>query len=470
MRALWLTLLLCAAAAVAAEPGAKEVFEGFHPAFPGATGRLRVKQAIVERCIAQGQTVALLRNLKRMEPALAAIQKRIDADYAAYLDSGKKFFGWRANYERDFVRKHGSMPSEYPTPQGIQKDFIKRELALKKSLSVKRAEREFQRWVEERLAKLMEGGAPEGAVSALAAGLKGKDAVLQVRCAALLGRSRETAAAAALDRAAGSLRDSGVLAAVLEARGAVGGDGALTALGGALSHAAWPVRAGAVRGLQRLGGDEAIGLLEKRLASERGRLLDDIRFALSAEGAATDEGPVLFLGIRMHTEAVVYCVDGSDAEAWESVARLTTESIQTLPDRARFGLVVYGREVTRFRKKLSDANGTNRAAAAEFLKRFEPAPPRFEGNADLYAGLMAAFDLAGGGKGQPPQADTICCMTLRGPSTGLFDQPIQLAQEILARNRPLGIRVQAYGPSPAKHQHYLQRIAGQFGGSWVGSG
>ena len=226
MRLPILTLLL-AAAASAAEPGAKEVFEGFDSSFPPGSGRLGVKQRIVERCIAKGQTVALLRNLKRMEPALAAVQKRIDADHAAFEKSGKKFFGWREAYERDYAKKHGSLPSEYPVPQAIQKDFIDKEIALKRSLSAKRAERAFQRWAEERLGKLLEGEAPKGAVAALTAGLKGRDAMARIRCAALLGRAGGAEAAEALDRAAGATRDPGVLAAVLEARGRVGGEGAL---------------------------------------------------------------------------------------------------------------------------------------------------------------------------------------------------------------------------------------------------
>jgi hypothetical protein len=224
-----------------------------------------------------------------------------------------------------------------------------------------------------------------------------------------------------------------------------------------------------VRGLRLLGGDEATELLQARLEKESGRLRDDLSFALDEQGRPSD-GPVSFLGLKMHAGAVIYCLDGSDPDAWDEVARLATESFATLPARAKFGVVVYGRKVTRFRKKLCEANGTNRAAATEFLRKFKPAPPRFEGNADLCAGMMAAFDLAGGSKSQPPQADTICCLTLRGPSIGLFQDPIQAAQEIQARNRPLGIRVQAFGPSPAKHQHYLQRIAGQFGGTWAGPG
>ena len=224
-----------------------------------------------------------------------------------------------------------------------------------------------------------------------------------------------------------------------------------------MNHSAWSVRAGAVRGLRLLGGEEATKLLTARLDQERGRLRDDLSFALSDQERPSD-GPVSFLGIRMHTGAVIYCLDGSDPGAWEEVARLAAESFATLPARARFGVVVYGRKVTRFRKKLCEANGTNRAAATEFL----------EGNADLCAGMMAAFDLAGGSKSQPPQADTICLLTLRGPTIGLFKDPIQAMQEILARNRPLGIRVQAVGPSPAKHQHYLQQIAAQFGGTWAG--
>ena len=498
-----LLVFLASTGWAAGELSPKEVYDPFHPAFPASGRRLGNKKAAFELCVRRGELVALIREMKRMEPAIAAIDKRIAAAWAIYLKSGGKFFGWREAYEQSHLRKFGQMPSEYPIPEAIQKDFIKKEIALKRTLSIKRSERAFQAWVEVRLAQLLARD-PEGrakAVAALAKGLKDRSAIQRLRCATLLGAIRDDAAAAgALATAAGSERHPGVLAVLAE--------GAPNAR--LLDHAAWPVRAGAIRGFLRARTRAGVEALVGRLPKEGFRLVDDLVDALASlrgERVGADHaawlkwlsslpgdwqprhappppaeseddraqpprvestGGIRFFGIPLRSRGLVYCVDGSNPRAWEMVRERVVASLETLPDDIEFGLVVYGRKVTRFKKKLVASSPANVQAAEALLKKFEPKPMKFEGNADLHLGMMAAFDLAGGGRNSTPTADTICLVTLRGPDIGLYRSPSQVAQEIVARNRLLGIRIHAVGKSGGGESFYLQDIARQFGGTHVG--
>jgi len=472
---------LLAGVAVAAEPGFDDVFD---PAkFPETAERAELRHAAFERAAAAHGVAAAIPAFRVWERAIEGLRERTDADFVRYQKLAAEWWGWRRQYEADYQKKHGRPPAEWPVPQGLNKAFLGQELTFRQSRAMLFQERLFHEWAFARTAELLREG--DGR-KAIAHGLSDKAPEQRLRCARLAGRDVAAPAAATESH-------PGVLAALAEAAPS-------EAL---LAHAAWPVRAGAIRGAKRLGTREAAGWLVARLEAEDGRLRDDLVDALRSmsgaeigydparwrawldalpadwqgKGGGAGEGPLgrldepkapgvfsdgqtSFFGVRSSTRAAVYCVQAS--AAWEQIREEVKRSVATLPAGAVFDVVAYDSEARRFKPSLVEANGTNRDALAAWLEKLKP-----DQGADPYAGLDAALTLAAR-KSKPAAADTIFLAAVTKPPEGtLFEDPRQVMLEITAGNALLGIRIHCVGPSDGGTSFYLQYIANQWGGSHV---
>jgi hypothetical protein len=405
-----LFLLLLAGAAIAGEPGFDEIFDPSK--FAEAQERMAGRQAAFESAAKARGAAAAVPGFRGCERAIEDLRERLDRDYEAFGKLQAQWWGWRRQYEADYQKKHGRPPAEYPIPQGLNSSFLDAEKAFRRSRSMLLQERLFHEWALARTAELLREG---GGGKAIARGLGDRAPVQRLRCARLARALGATAEAAA---AAKGESHPGVLAALAE----VAPSEAL------LGHAAWNVRAGAIRGAARLGTREAAGWLVARLEAEDGRLRDDLVDALramsgeeigydaarwrawgealsadwrakgggpgaeaplgpldepKAPGAFSD-GPVSFFGARSATRAAVWCVQAS--AGWEQIREGVKGSVATLPDGAQFGVVAYDSEARRFKSGLVEANAANRDALARWLDGLKP-----DGGADPYAGLDAAL-------------------------------------------------------------------------------
>lgn len=496
MRAL---LLLCVtvAGARAGEPGYEEIFDPFHPAFPLTGDRLPRKREAFDRVAAKEGLVPLVKRMRLWEGVVAAAKERIDRDLATYREAGEKWWGFKRAYAESYRKKHGIDPAESPIPPNND-DFLDKEKALKVSQSLLRRERDFHAWVERRAAEILgslEPAAREKVLSALAAGLKDRNPHQAVRCAELLGSRKDEKAAELLARAAASERDPVVLAAMLRAYARAEPGGVAETLAPRLGHAAWPVRAAAVRGLEEARAVATVDLLVGRFAEERGRVLDDLAHALRAltlrplggDGRAWAEwwagardgfavppapappeldlsrspgvpsdGPLALFGVATRSERLLFCLDGRLASQWkEEVARC----IEAIPDGGAFAIVVFGERAKPWRKKVAESMAANRKAAADWVRQVED-----ERAGDVLLGAEAALALADGGKDAAPLLDTMYLVTAPANEGFAIHDPGQVAQEIVAKNRILGLRIHPLGPSGPGHAWWLQTIARPFDG------
>ncbi|MHC4930613.1 MAG: vWA domain-containing protein [Planctomycetota bacterium] len=476
----------------AGDLGIAEIFDPFCPAFPVTGERLKLKKQEFDRAEGRVSVPALVKHLRRFEPALEEIQKRIDKTYAAYEESGKRYWGWRARYARDYEKKHGRPAAQFDVPPAINKDYLDKEKAFRAARSIKLRERFFHAHVLERMSERIAGQSEkerQRSIAALAGGLRDRSPEQRLRCTHLLVSLEDS-------EDAGKVLE---LAYPAEKKPAIAGEMVLTVPSGALAaileqRGPWQLRAGAALALSGRRTRESVALLVAAIQKEEGRLLDDYCDALQgltaqttgcdpkawqdwwgrcgedwqpaalAAGAEDEEddrlnppsvfsdGPVECFGIPTSSRRIVYCVDGS-VPSWKFASEEVGRSIGSLPDEALFGLVICGEAPVRFKKKLLAANGSNRKAAVRRLERFKPS-----GRADVCEGLLQALSMAG--------VDTVYLFTLRGGTWGRFTDPAQTAQEITAANRLLGVRIHAVGVSAGRDAYYLQTIARQFGGTF----
>jgi len=471
-----------------AELGFKDVFDPFHSAFPDTGSRLQAKKGAFERAIVKGSFATLVKQIRRFEKALAAIDKRIAKDWVIYQKSGEVYWGWREQHRRSYAKKHGRDPAQYDVPPGINDDYIKKEIAFKKMLSFKRRERSFHAWVEERSAKWLRdqsGTRRRKSIASLAAGLKDRSPYQRMRCIALLASVGDAAAQGALHAALQRERDPVVRGAIAEA------STDLAALEKILTvFPDWAARAGAVRALKTMRTKESVALLVRAMPKQTGRLLDDFGDALrhlSHHEAGGDpaawqawwkegfeppaaarppkdhderlhptpvhsDGPTRFFGIQSRTRNAVYCIASAPPEVWKIIVEETARSIASLPDGATFNVVVCAAKPRRWKKKSMPANAATKKAAADFLRKLET-----DGRADLRNGVVDALGFG---------ADTMFFFALRGATAGMITDGPQIGQEIPAYNRVRGVRIHAIGVSDPRDAYFLQDIARQFGGAW----
>jgi hypothetical protein len=339
-------------------------------------------------------------------------------------------------------------------------------------------------------------------VRALASELKDRNPYQRLRAAKLVELLPGADAAAALDAAMKRERVPAVLGALLEARAAVAPEAA--PLVRFLSDDAWAARAGAMAALGAVGGREAVDALVARMQRETGRLRDDAADALvrltgqelgsdpakwktwwdgvgadwkpgpapekkpdsgdappSRRGVVSD-GPVRIGGIASSSHALVFCLDGGPA--WGAVREAVKPALDAIPAGAKFGIVINGGKPKTWKRKLATSDPGTRKSAAAFLDAYEPVAVT-----DLYAALVAAFDLA------DDTADTLFVVQPVPPRepqmaevTGLIYDPRHIALEINALNALRGIRIHAIGRSGGAQAYYLQQLVAPFRGTLVG--
>ena len=479
-------VLLLAAPALAGGPGYGDIFDPFSPMFPTGQDRTRRKHKAFEQAVARSGPARAVKEFRAFEPAIGKLRKNLDKEWAAYGKIAEKWWGWRRRHERDHQKRYGRPPAEYPVPPGLNTSFLDQEKRFRKSRSLLLRERLFHEWCLARTVALLRDAGDGTQLAKVAAELKRKPPQA-LRAARILVALDATES---IDAALKPTKRPGVLAALLAGA-------SWSAARPFLVHAAWPVRAGAVRAAKRDGRDPIVPLYE-RLAVETGRLRDDLTDALrvitgnqlgsdaaawkkwyetlpggwsapprppaesdraKAPGVFSDSKVTAF-GVPTGSRALVYCVDATDP-AKEEVSR----SVASLPDGALFGVVVYSRGARRFRKGLVAANAASRAALAGFLEKQKM------GNAmDPYAGLVAALELAGGGGSKPPVADTLYFAAFMRPRDGRFEDPRQVMLEIRSLNALRGIRIHTFGRSGGGETYYLQELSRPFGGTFSGSG
>jgi len=482
--------LLLSAPAAAAEPGFKDIFDPFHGAWPVKGKRSQMRRAAFDREVGRRGVAKAIKSFAKFEDACDAIQKRLDKDRAAYLKLAQKWWGWRRAYEKSYQKQHGRPPAAYPIPPGLNRAFIDQELQFKATRALKLKERLLHQWAMERAGELLPGvDAPERAQAeaVLGNGLKHKNQHQRLRCARLLGWLPD---APGIPAGLRTIQNPGVLAGLV----AVAPEAAVAPY---LEHAVWSVRAGAIRALRRSGTRRAVELLMAVHAREEGRLRDDAADALRAlTGQKTDDWPgwwaslpadwappprqssavdlsvspgvfsdgrVTCFDIATSSRAIVYCLEAARPEPWEALRDEAIRSVETLPDGAKFGIVVYGAGAKLWRKRLAHADAGTRANAVAFLNKHKPG-----GGADLLAGLTAALKLAGGSRSAPSVADTIFLGTVYGQATGLYEDARQVALEVLPQNELKGVRIHAWGKSDGGDSFYLQTICRQFEGTHRG--
>jgi len=488
MRSVLTCLVL--SALVSAEPGFKEVFDPFDGAWPVMGKRSQLRRAAFDQAVARWGVARAIKSFATFEDACDAIQARLDKDHAAYVKIAQKWWGWRRQYERNYAKKHGRPPAEYPIPPGLNTGFLDREKQLKTTRALKLKERLLHQWAMKRAGELLGGLAANKRAQAeavLGNGLKHRNQHQRLRCAQLFGRLPD---APGIPAALRTIQHPGVLAALV----AVAPESAAALH---LEHVAWPVRAGAIRALRRSGSRRAVELLVAAHAREEGRLRDDAGDALrtvtgqkvddwqdwwsslpadwsppprkpsevdlSVSPGVFSDGKVTCFNIATRSRAIVYCLEAARAGAWEPARDELIRSIETLPDGAKFGIVLYGRRATLWRKKLAHADAGTRAHAVAFLNKHEP-----DGGADMHAGLTAALTLAGGGRRAPPAADTIFLGSFYGQVSGPYEDTRQVALEILPQNELKGVRIHAWGKSDGGDSFFLQTICRPFEGTHRG--
>lgn len=445
------SLLLLASLAIAGEPGYREVFDPLLADWPLGPARTARKREAFDRLLGDAgpaKVEAAVRALRMIDDAVATMDARIAAVRASYLEALRKWEQAREDYARDYRRKHGHEPAEWPTPQNVLDDVLRKERLWREETGRRRHEREFHEAVLQRIAEALKA-LPDRSkpVAALAAGLRDKSVQQRLRCADLLAAAGEGAPLLAASETEG---DPGVAGALLALLGAAGAPQRKEALAARLEDPAWQVRAGAIRALGALGVKD---LLEARLPKEEGRLRDDLQRALGKEA-----DPGAFFRLPCHSRAVVFCIEVSAATApvWDRARAQVLAAIDALPEDGLFGLVTFARSAKAWRPRLCASSDANRGAAREFLEKAAPA-----GETDIWGGLSVGLDLAAQG------ADALCMFSAGEPDFGTYVDAIQIGQEIWLRARPMGVAIHAVGVSLPKHQEYLQLLTSRTGGSFL---
>jgi hypothetical protein len=268
-----------------------------------------------------------------------------------------------------------------------------------------------------------------------------------------------------------------------------------------------------VRALAALKTKEAIDLLVARMAKEDGRLLDDIAEVLrrlTAQDLAPEaepwriwweknraawapppelkegetvlaggkEGTVYFYGIRTSSKRIVFCVDlsgsmdfpldgvnGKEPPRIERARRELAQALGSLPEDARFNVVVYNSEVTVWKQKMQPATLKNRQAARKYVEKIAPT-----GATNIFDALATSMEIAaspGDRGGGDPEADTIFFLTDGQPTHGRIVDANQILEEITERNRVLGIVIHTIGVSRDQNAGFLLNLAQRNHGRYV---
>ncbi|MHC4955632.1 MAG: hypothetical protein ACYTGZ_17410, partial [Planctomycetota bacterium] len=266
-----LAVILALAAPLAAKPpGLGDLFDPASRVYPASGNRKKLKQDAFDRLLASKGSTAVLKALRRIDPAVVALEKARDAEYERFLKVHAAYFGWRAK----------NIDDAEAVPTGLNKKYMDGERDMRRVNSVLFRDLAFFDWAVRRLAE--REPTPEGKyLAGLLKGLKDKSPYHRLRCLRLLGNAADPGTVRALRAAQVSERHPAVAAAIAES--------------GSVDHAhallqtPWTVRAGGIRGLRSRRDRASAALLVPRLAQEKGRLADDLHDALTWTAGAEQE-------------------------------------------------------------------------------------------------------------------------------------------------------------------------------------
>jgi Mg-chelatase subunit ChlD len=493
-----------------------------HPGFR-FDERLREKQEAFEAMVqpaSASKLEGIVKQLKVIDKAADKYAKVVDEaaeEYVALKEQMDKAIEWQ---QKRHLKKYGTPPKVVQVPAQLKANLFRASKRLQRLVAVQQSERQFEEWFVERLAALLneltadEVGKP---LAALVKGLKARDYRYRVRCAELLGRLEQPPARDAFRAALKAEQDPMILAEMVRVRARGSNREIVALLAKRLEDPRWPVRAAVIAELGRIAHRDAVDVLVRQMAKEKGRLLDDIATVLKdltrqRYGPEPDPwriwwekvrdqwtppppdakpgeeqvgvrkgGFVYFYGIRTTSKRIVFCIDFSgsmhfplDGEGGTEPPRIDTakrelfQALAALPEDAQFNLVVYNSEVSVWKKSMQSATLRNKQSARKYIEKQNPV-----GATNIYDALNKSLDIAAaGGKAKRkakdvPVADTIFFLTDGVPTNGRVVDPAQILKEITARNRLLDVVIHTVGVSQDQNAGFLLNLAKQNRGRYV---
>jgi hypothetical protein len=290
-----------------------------------------------------------------------------------------------------------------------------------------------------------------------------------------------------------------------------------------LAHENWRVRAAAISALVRVPQKESIPALIAALETEVGRVREDVTqalqtltgqsFAMSAlpwkkwwdeKGAtfqladaaaqrrlavsawdAAGAGKVTFYGISSVSQHVCFVIDislsmqepaGDEAstggkDAGRSKSKLDVckeqmkQAIDGLSDGDTFTIIAFAGKVEKWQSKMTKVS----ASSKERAKKWIDDDLDLDKGTNIYAGLKAAFDIAGLGSRDSEyrsEIDTIFFMTDGQPTVGEVTDALELRRLVREWNRLSRIRIHTIGVGKDPNIALLYGIAEDAGGQF----
>ncbi|MCZ6785546.1 MAG: VWA domain-containing protein [Planctomycetota bacterium] len=500
-------------------PGRKQYPKDRWPGFR-FDQRLKRKQQAFEKLVgdnpAPSVVEGLIKQLGLIEKSARKFEKNVAEATEMYVKVKERVDKATETYARNYKKRHGKNPSQVLLPRALLQDFWRKSKYLQEGVSVQQSERMFHEWVLARVggyfAALTESE-QQKPLAALAKGLVDKDWRKRIRSAAVLGHAGSKPAVDLFTKALQQEQDPLVLGELIRIRAKRSGKGLAEVLAERIDDESWPVRLAVIRALARIRTKESIDLLVARMAKEPGRLKDDIRAALHrltgktmdpdpepwklwweknrekwtpppvvagvvAAGGAKGEG-VYFYGIRTSSRRIVFCIDISgsmefplDGEGGKRAPRIERakkelyQAMAALRDEAQFAIVVYNSEVGVWKRgRMMPAVIKNKQAGRKFVEKLQPA-----GSTNIFDALNKSLDIARspvGKRDKNPSADTIFFLTDGVPTHGKIVDPLQIIEEITARNKLLGVTIHTIGVSKDQNAGFLLNLAKRNGGQYV---
>jgi len=350
----------------------------------------------------------------------------------------------------------------YPRTKGMNRETTsKGKTLLHPLLALRHSERQFHAWFADELGRRIgEQSRRELALRLLDRELAGPTPLRRRWAARILSRVPDPAARRALERALAREKDPETQAAIVTARGEIGGARLKDLLVLWTIHPSFAVRVAAFRVCARY---RHHGLLRDALDREKGRLLDDLSGILGVEAA----GEVDFYGIRTRSRRIAFVIDTSGSMAfpmdgkggkrepryWRT-KREINRTLRLLPRHVQFNIYLFAGEVAPWARGLVAATKEHTESAIAFLEQHKP-----YGGTNLFAAVLAGLQSG---------ADTVFLLSDGEPSIGtpLLD-PALIVEEMGSRNAHGRVVIHTVGLSRDQNAALLVNLAHRSGGRYV---
>ena len=323
--------------------------------------------------------------------------------------------------------------------------------------ALRHSERQFHDWFCDELGRRIRLEKSRAlAIRVVAKELDAPDAARRRRAARVLGWTRDERAGKALDRRLAVEQHPETRAALVTARGRLGGDDLRDRLIAWLAQRDFPTRAAALRVCARRGETDFIKAVRFR---SPGRLRTDAA-AMLGEG---ESGDVDFYGIKTYSRRVVFMIDSSGSMAfpmdghggkreprfWRTKRELH-RTIKALPREVEFNIYLFSDRAVGWQRKLVPASRENKAAAIAFLDSRKPF-----GGTNVHSALS---------NGLRSGADTVYLLSDGEPSVGPLVDTALLLEELAAYNSHGRVVFHTIGLSQDQNAALLVNIAHRTGG------